>query len=511
MKRRDFIRGSAIAGALAVTGTGAVSKAVASTGNNEKGIGVKRHQTIDDLYDFKPDYERFHQQNTAFNISFWSGSNPFTPNAKIEYPTKADTPVSELTGNGIGKSGFGKLLAGALWGMKYGKEPASTPGFTLLDKALKDATCATETMTGSVFSRAFSGDSGPEMTIRNPKGEPMFDMSLSLMKQHFPKGFAIEPNTWKFESKKAASYAIKKAAKACGADLVGIAPFDERFVYKTQVHFPFDALTGKLKDGESHPQNKFNLEREVNFYSGIGKDGKPLFFKPKSVIVMIHEMDYEAYKASPSMVSASASSKGYAAMIEVSLKVAKFLRGIGYHSMHAGNNLGLSVPLAISAGLGEGSRMGLLITEEFGPRLRISKVFTDLDLEHDSPKTFGVTDFCEVCQKCSDVCPSGAISKAKKITDADNIAPNRSCNSGVKKWHNDGQKCLSFWLDNTIECANCISACPYNKIDGWHHDLSKQATRVPFLRRFTRSLDESFGYGKVGSSKNMKDYWKRPI
>ena len=510
MKRRDFIRNGTIASVVAASGVG-LSSMVTSRGNGELGFGIKYYNSIDEMFTFKPDYQRFHQRNTAFNISFLSGPNPFMSSAKIEYPTDQDTPVKELSGNGIGNSAFGKVLAGALWEQKYGKAPTETPGFTILDKALKDATCATETLTGSIFSRIFSGDSGPEMTVRTPEGDPMFDMPLSLMKQHFPKGFSVQEKQWKFNTKKEASYAVKKAAKACGADLVGIAPYDERFTYQSQVHFPFDALSGKLKDGESHPQSKFNLERDVKFFSGLDKSGKPIFFEPKSVIVMAHEMDYEGYKASPSMISAAASSKGYAAMVEISLKVAKFLRGIGYKTMHAGNNLGLSVPLAISAGLGEGSRMGLLVTEEYGPRVRISKVYTDLELEYDKPKSFGVREFCEVCQKCSDVCPSGAISKSDKMTDAGNVAPNRSTSNGVVKWHNDGHKCLSFWIENTIECANCVSACPYNKIEGWHHDLSKTATKIPGLNRLARSLDEGFGYGKVDSNKNMGDYWKKPI
>ena len=40
-------------------------------------------------------------------------------------------------------------------------------------------------------------------------------------------------------------------------------------------------------------------------------------------------------------------------------------------------------PLAIMAGLGELSRIGILITPEFGPRVRLCKVFTDLPLQAD--------------------------------------------------------------------------------------------------------------------------------
>ena len=42
------------------------------------------------------------------------------------------------------------------------------------------------------------------------------------------------------------------------------------------------------------------------------------------------------------------------------------------------------------AGLGEYGRLGLLITPEFGPRVRIGKIFTDLPLSHDEPRSFVV-------------------------------------------------------------------------------------------------------------------------
>ena len=63
------------------------------------------------------------------------------------------------------------------------------------------------------------------------------------------------------------------------------------------------------------------------------------------------------------------------------------------------------VPMAIDAGLGELGCHGILITRNFGRRVRISKVFTDLPLMPDKSVEFGVREMCEFCRKCAKACP----------------------------------------------------------------------------------------------------------
>ena len=73
------------------------------------------------------------------------------------------------------------------------------------------------------------------------------------------------------------------------------------------------------------------------------------------------------------------------------------------------NDSALAIPLAVQAGLGEVGRHSLLITREYGPRLRLDKIFTDMPLEIDEPVRFGVKEFCDICQRCSAACPPRAI------------------------------------------------------------------------------------------------------
>ena len=88
----------------------------------------------------------------------------------------------------------------------------------------------------------------------------------------------------------------------------------------------------------------------------------------------------------------------------------------------------------MQAGMGELGRNGLLITPEFGPRVRISKILTDLPLIPDSPIEFGVTEFCDVCMKCADLCPSRSISLGEDRIETAAITCKPAGRSGISKY-----------------------------------------------------------------------------
>ncbi|GIS71288.1 MAG: hypothetical protein CM1200mP10_08650 [Candidatus Neomarinimicrobiota bacterium] len=92
----------------------------------------------------------------------------------------------------------------------------------------------------------------------------------------------------------------------------------------------------------------------------------------------------------PSALSGTATGVGYSRDVTTLLALAQYIRNLGYQAYASMNDTALSIPMAIQAGLGEYGRHGLLITKEFGPRVRIGKIFTDLPLAHDKPIQFGV-------------------------------------------------------------------------------------------------------------------------
>ena len=147
--------------------------------------------------------------------------------------------------------------------------------------------------------------------------------------------------------------------------------------------------------------------------------------------------------------------------------------------------------------------MGQLVTYKYGPRVRICKVYTDLEfVEYDKPKTFGVLDFCKNCKRCADACPSKAIPFDKEPTfeptheHKDNAYFNAI---GVKKWYLDSKKCFQQWAESGVDCANCITSCPYNKPDFWHHKMINSITAAMpgTVNKLMREMDIVFGYGNV--------------
>ena len=263
---------------------------------------------------------------------------------------------------------------------------------------------------------------------------------------------------------------MKKAARFFGASLVGIASLDARWLYTA---------------------NRRGAEYSI----------------PDSIdhaVVMAIAMDYDAIATSPTFISSAATALGYSTMAFVELELAAFIRRLGYRAIPCGNDIAMSVPLAIDAGLGQYGRHGLLITKEFGSRVRIDKVLTDMPLLPDDPDLdFGnsVIRFCEVCEKCAEHCPSQSIPYGKERTWH---GESRSNNPGIKKWYVDVESCYGFWVQNGAECSNCIRSCPYDKRDGPALRILLWLTRhVPRLNSLVVKLDNLLGYGKQRLPKDL--------
>lgn len=332
--------------------------------------------------------------------------------------------------------------------------PLDKDGFRQVDKAFVDASWEVE-MEYSPYS-AISGHETPAYA-RNKK---------------------VAKEKHKFASSTEATRYVKKAARFLGADLVGITAYDERWTY-------------------------------ASFYDMDKNDNIPpdLPFTPKSVIVLAFEMDYEGMSTGPAGPCDAATGLAYSRMAFTGSMLRKFLTGCGYKTFASGNDVALSIPYAVAAGLGEPARNGILVTSEYGPRVRLAKVFTELELDTDKPVTFGVRHFCENCMRCADACPSNAISHDKKPSFK---VINECNNPGVEKWSIDAKKCLVTWGKLSSDCSSCIISCPYNKPDFWHHRLVDKLNKVmpESVHAFMREMDILFGYGNTFDAKALEKFWK---
>lgn len=231
--------------------------------------------------------------------------------------------------------------------------------------------------------------------------------------------------------------------------------------------------------------------RDYHLYSTIGRGdryGEPVELDHKFAIALTVEMDKFYLDRSPKGPVLMESARQYLNSGAMAVVVAEFIRKLGYSSRaHIDGSYRVVCPIvARDAGLGEIGRMGLLMTPELGPRVRLAIVTTDLELiPHDRKRDHTVIDFCIRCKKCADVCPSNSIS----FDDRDMI-------DGVLQWKIDADTCFQFWSAIGTDCARCMSACPYSHPDNTLHNLIRFGIkRSGPARQVALKLDDVF-YGR---------------
>jgi len=130
--------------------------------------------------------------------------------------------------------------------------------------------------------------------------------------------------------------------------------------------------------------------------------------------------------------------------------------------------------------------MGLLMTPKLGPRVRIAVVTTDMPVIIDEKRDYSsVIDFCTICKKCADVCPSASISHY-----------NRSVHEGVLRWKINSESCFTYWSAIGTDCGRCIAVCPYAHPNNLMHNAIRWGIGNSFLfRRFALWMDDLF-YGR---------------
>jgi ferredoxin len=227
---------------------------------------------------------------------------------------------------------------------------------------------------------------------------------------------------------------IKRLARFFGADICGITHIDPRWHYSQRPDTrDMTPVPNDLPAGLSH------------------------------VIVMGHEMDAGLVETYPSALAGAATGREYSHEAAVVIQLAAYIRNLGYQAVASMNDTALVIPYAIKAGLGEYGRNQMVLTPEFGPRLRFSKIFTDMPLAVDLPRNLGLADYCKICTKCADACPPKALPFGSP-----EVGGGASTLKGVKKWSANCEKCFGYWAKLKTDCAICMRICPFNlPTGGW--------------------------------------------
>jgi reductive dehalogenase len=215
--------------------------------------------------------------------------------------------------------------------------------------------------------------------------------------------------------------------------------------------------------------------------------GEEIHLPHTYAVVFAEEMDFRLIAPAPHTPTLMESMKNYAKGAYIAAQSASFIANLGYSATanHLRHYDGLMVPLAVDAGLGELSRMGYLITKEFGPRIRLSAVTTDLTLIPDKPVDIGVEDFCKFCKKCAVCCPSQSIPME-----------DQTVVNGTRRWKINAETCFGYWGKVGTDCNVCMKVCPWSHARTFPHKVIVELITRNWLSRRIFSIMDDIFYGK---------------
>ena len=252
---------------------------------------------------------------------------------------------------------------------------------------------------------------------------------------------------------------IKGYTRYLGADLVGITEINPLWIYSHQ--------------GEIFHENWEDWGREIEL-------------NHKYAVVFALEMSFDMVGPAPHTPTTIESMRNYAEGAVIATQLASFIANLGYPATahHLRHYEAMLVPLAVDAGLGELGRLGYLMTKEFGPRVRLGAVTTDIPLICDKPVDIGIEDFCIVCKKCAVCCPSNSI-PLEVQTEV----------NGTRRWKLNAETCFAYWGNIGTDCNICMQVCPWSHDRTFPHELiTALITRNMFARRIFSVMDDIF-YG----------------
>ncbi len=108
---------------------------------------------------------------------------------------------------------------------------------------------------------------------------------------------------------------------------------------------------------------------------------------------------------------------------------------------------------AVLSGLGFVGKSGLFLSNDYGSKLRLATVLTDLPVQAELPV---IENGCGECTICKNACPAGAIFGEKPTTDGKRNFDAEKCSRYMKEHFQD--------IGRGSVCGICIKVCPKNKL-----------------------------------------------
>ena len=263
---------------------------------------------------------------------------------------------------------------------------------------------------------------------------------------------------------------IKRAGRYFGADVVGIGKAHPSMLY-----------AGGLRDEGTSAASEQD-----------GPTPEELCRRYPHVIVAAVAWDYALGRAHRHHIGDAVYDSALMQTVMILAALEGCIRELGYTAVRGRVN---PQAAALAAGVGELGRNGLIISRDYGARIQLNDVIlTDLPLQPDHPIDIGVEDFCRICRKCAETCPTNSISfEGKQVY------------NGVEKYKIKWETCYklrAFTTDHWAACLTCATVCPFTKPNVWWRALAVRTlslTPIPFRPPLVRGLkwmDDRF-YGRV--------------
>ncbi|MFX1284313.1 MAG: 4Fe-4S dicluster domain-containing protein [Promethearchaeota archaeon] len=231
------------------------------------------------------------------------------------------------------------------------------------------------------------------------------------------------------------------------------------------IHLSVDSIQENPLDPNSDVPQEF-LEQLQDYSRSLGvsqvgfvKLPQDLIFHHYGVlydnaIILAMEMSKEKIDKAPSQATLNMVFGTYDDLGKAANRLAEFLRDQGYAAQadHPLGGLSLFPPLAQKAGIGWVGKHGLLITRDFGPRVRLAAVYTSIkNLPFaDSNDHEWIADYCNICGICIKQCPPKAILR-------DSILHYSGRVTNISQ-----EKCFEYFAQY-FGCSVCVKVCPFSK------------------------------------------------
>jgi epoxyqueuosine reductase len=219
---------------------------------------------------------------------------------------------------------------------------------------------------------------------------------------------------------------IESAAKSCGVSKVGYAPLNGiptrgDILLRGQGMSHAVSMIMEISSAAAYERSKHD-----SFYEAV-VEGRELMDKAAEAVALV--LRGRGYRALPVISTYSMDQKAI----------------VGQISHKA---------VAHQAGLGWIGRNQLLVTPEFGPRIRLMTVITDAELD-EGPGP--LPNRCGTCRACIDGCPLRALHYSEFIDHTED----RAKVFDFMKCHRQEKA----WLERPVPkfCALCISNCPWGR------------------------------------------------